>query len=188
MNSNPFDFSGKDESLFSRAGLPDAFSSFTSESLYKNPFEGRDIVRPAANRDTLLEASRRDGRIAIGGRKTALLILAYNRPQFLLRTFNQIIKVLASPSNSFYVDLVISQDGTDSTVTTLLGVMSSRVKAEVPFCSFLHLKHKTVKLETDAQYGAISYHLSWALSSLFGTYTYEQVIVLDVAFQRFSHR
>lgn len=98
------------------------------------------------------------------------------------------VKVLSSPSNLFYVDIVISQDGADNTVTTLLGVIGSRVRAEIPFCSFLHLKHKPVKLEVDAQYGSIAYHLSWALSTLFGTHNYEQVIVLDVRLPRFSHR
>lgn len=187
-NSNPFDFVGRDDSLFSKAGLPNAFSSFASESLYKNPFEGRDIVKPALNRVALFEASRKGGRFAIGGKKTALVILTCNRPQFLLRTFNQVVKVLSNPSNVFYVDIVVSQDGTDSTVTTLLGVLSSRTKAELPFCSFLHLKHKPVKLEVDAQYGAVAYHLSWALSTLFGTHNYEQVIVLDVPSRLSPHR
>ena len=46
-----------------------------------------------------------------GNRRTALVIVAYNRPQYLKRTFDSLINTLASPQNAVKVDIVLSQDG-----------------------------------------------------------------------------
>lgn len=176
---NPFEFSEKGESLYAGLGLS-SFSSFTSESVYQNPFEGKEMVRTLPGRLIVFEASRKENRYAIGGRKTALAILAYNRPSYLLKTFNQVAKVLSDPSNMFYVDIVISQDGNDNTVKNLIETIKDRMVTELPFCSFLALKHKRMKTEIDSDYSMISQHITSVFNSLFFEHNYDQVILLDV--------
>ena len=46
-----------------------------------------------------------------GNRRTALVIVAYNRPQYLKRTMTSLINTLSSPLNDVIVDIVLSQDG-----------------------------------------------------------------------------
>ena len=138
------------------------------------------MVRTLPGRLIVFEASRKENRYAIGGRKTALAILAYNRPSYLLKTFNQVAKVLSDPSNTFYVDIVISQDGDDNTVKNLIETIKDRMVTELPFCSFLALKHKRMKAEIDSDYSMISQHMTSVFNSLFFVHNYDQVILLDV--------
>ena len=46
-----------------------------------------------------------------GNRRTALVIVAYNRPQYLKRTMTSLINTLSSQLNDVIFDIVLSQDG-----------------------------------------------------------------------------
>ena len=79
-----------------------------------------------------------------GNRRTALVIVAYNRPQYLKRTFDSLINTLASPQNAVKVDIVLSQDGFLSVLDGVVEESRKRISATLPSFSFRHIHHKQV--------------------------------------------
>ena len=83
------------------------------EKKYENMFLTESMTERIEKESAVVGAPDANGKVQIGGKKTALLITAYNRPQYLLKTVNQVIRVLSAPRNKYTVDLYISQDGDD---------------------------------------------------------------------------
>ena len=79
-----------------------------------------------------------------GNRRTALVIVAYNRPQYLKRTFDSLVNTLASPQNAVKVDIVLSQDGYLSVLDGVVEEAKKRISATLPSFSFRHIHHKQV--------------------------------------------
>lgn len=79
-----------------------------------------------------------------GNRRTALVIVAYNRPQYLKRTFDSLINTLASPQNAVKVDIVLSQDGFLSVLDGVVEESRNRISTALPSFSFRHIHHKQV--------------------------------------------
>lgn len=79
-----------------------------------------------------------------GNRRTALVIVAYNRPDYLRRTFDSLIYTLSSPRNSVKVDIVLSQDGYLSILDGPIGDAKRRIEASLPQFSFRHIHHNQV--------------------------------------------
>ena len=79
-----------------------------------------------------------------GNRRTALVIVAYNRPQYLKRTFDSLITTLASPQNAVKVDIVLSQDGFLSVLDGVVEEARKRISTALPSFSFRHIHHKQV--------------------------------------------
>ena len=79
-----------------------------------------------------------------GNRRTALVIVAYSRPQYLKRTFDSLINTLASPQNAVKVDIVLSQDGYLSVLDGVVEEARKRISTALPSFSFRHIHHKQV--------------------------------------------
>ena len=73
-----------------------------------------------------------------------MVIVAYNRPQYLKRTFDSLINTLASPQNAVKVDIVLSQDGFLSVLDGVVEESRKRISATLPSFSFRHIHHKQV--------------------------------------------
>ena len=73
-----------------------------------------------------------------GNRRTALVIVAYNRPDYLRRTFDSLIYTLSSPRNSVKVDIVLSQDG-------YLSILDGPIGSRLLFLSFRFATFTTTK-------------------------------------------
>ena len=80
----------------------------------------------------------------MGNRKTALVIVAYNRPEYLRRTFNSVISTLSSPSNHVLVDIVLSQDGYLTVLNDVVREAASKIKELLPEFTFSHIHHEQV--------------------------------------------
>ena len=79
-----------------------------------------------------------------GNRKTAFVIVAYNRPQYLQRTFSSVMSVLSSPQNAVKVDIVLSQDGDLPLMKDITTQMKNQVEQTLPEFSYRHFHHKQV--------------------------------------------
>lgn len=79
-----------------------------------------------------------------GDKKTALVIVAYNRPQYLERTFESIIATLSSPTNNVLVDIVLSQDGYLTILDDVVKNATSQIQSLLPTFRFMHLHHEQV--------------------------------------------
>lgn len=125
-----------------------------------------------------------------GNKKTALVIVAYNRPQYLQRTFNSLITTLSSPLNHVLVDIILSQDGYLTVLDDVVAQAKSDIKKKLPDFSFNHIHHSQVyessflnnqtTLSGDSGYHKLARHFGWFLNEMFNNYHYEQVIILEV--------
>lgn len=79
-----------------------------------------------------------------GNKKTALVVVAYNRPQYLQRTFNSLITTLSSPLNHVLVDIVLSQDGYLTVLNDVVEQARIDIKEKLPGFSFNHIHHSQV--------------------------------------------
>ena len=117
-----------------------------------------DIVR---SRNTPPSVTNQDGELTVkttttttsqdkyhypGNRRTALVIVAYNRPDYLRRTFDSLLYTLTSPRNSVKVDIVLSQDGYLSILDGPVGDAKRRIESALPQFSFRHIHHNQVRI------------------------------------------
>lgn len=119
-----------------------------------------------------------------GNRKTALVIVAYNRPDYLRRTMKSLINTLASPRNDVMVDIYLSQDGYLTVLDPVVAEMQKMIKSRLPEFQFTHLHHD--QIDRDSGYHKLSRHFGWFFSQMFDVYGYDQVIVLEVIISLFS--
>lgn len=151
------------------------------ESSYQGLFAGYTVESRLQKEGNYVQFSKNeDGKMLIGGRKTALVIPTVDRPSSLLKTVDRIIEVLQMKQNVYTVDLFISQDGSDQSTTTTIQRISSKVQSEIPFCSFSILQHKAGKLDVDSSYLRLSSHFFWIFDTLFSEKQYDNVILLEV--------
>ena len=113
-----------------------------------------------------------------GNRKTALVIVAYNRPDYLRRTMKSLINTLASPRNDVMVDIFLSQDGYLTVLDPVVADMKREIKLRLPSFTFTHLHHD--QINEGSGYHKLSRHFGWFFGQMFDVYGYEQVIVLEV--------
>lgn len=105
----------------------------------------------------------------------AVVIFAYNRPEYLERAMRSVLSHL--PTDGSHT-LVVSQDGADAAVA---GVVQ-----RVGGASAVHLRHTRTELSLPANqkrfagYYYLSAHYKWALGQLFDVRGYESVIILEV--------
>ena len=126
----------------------------------------------------------------LGNRPTALVIVAYNRPDYLKRTFQSIISTLSSPSNHIRVDIVLSQDGYLDVLDNVVKEAELEIKSKLPSFKYKHIHHKQVifycyshqqeNLPGDSGYHKLARHFGWFLNEMFLQEQYEQVIILEV--------
>ena len=81
-----------------------------------------------------------------GNRRTALVIVAYNRPHYLERTMQSLVDTLSSSHNHVLVDIVLSQDGYLTVLNDVILKMRKKIELFLPQFSFKHIHHTQVVL------------------------------------------
>ena len=115
-----------------------------------------------------------------GNRRTALVIVAYNRPQYLKRTITSLNNTLSSPLNDVIVDIVLSQDGYLTILDDVVKEMEDRIHKDLPQFQFSHIHHTQENNPGESGYHKLSRHFGWFLGQMFDVKHYDQVIVLEV--------
>ena len=180
---NPFSLSPNEVSLIDLVGNKPNTEKAELEkiavSISKDrsiPFEKQVLKEQAA----IVTSKNKFGKYLIGGKKTALVIPAYNRHNDLITTYSRLASVLQQATNKYSVDLFVSQNGDDRLVTTTMEMISRRVASELPFCSFEKILFQHSTAEESSGYLRYSSHLNFIFETLFVTKKYDQVIVLEV--------
>ena len=166
--------------VFEAVGITKAERSVPVEKKYENMFLTEGMTERMEQESAVVGDPDANGKVQIGGKKTALLITAYNRPQYLLKTVNQVIHVLSAPRNKYTVDVVVSQDGYDQGVKLIIENIGRRFASELPWISLVRTTHKRDCPERETVYNCVSSHLFSSLDQLFQKQKYDQVILLDV--------
>ena len=122
-----------------------------------------------------------------GNRRTALVIVAYNRPDYLRRTMQSLVDTLASPKNDVVVDIVLSQDGYLTVLDGVVEAMKKEISDRLPSFQFTHIHHTQENRKGDSGYHKLSRHFAWFLGQMFDEQRYEQVIILEVCFLSVDH-
>jgi alpha-1,3-mannosyl-glycoprotein beta-1,2-N-acetylglucosaminyltransferase len=112
----------------------------------------------------------------------ALLIICYNRPDYLTRSLNEVLQRLPSYNRPH---IYISQDGNDKSVTDVINQFSKLFLLSAKDVPFTHLVHPTpVKLrgnpsqQWEMGYYKLSQHFEWALGEVFSR-GHPRTIVLE---------
>jgi len=104
-----------------------------------------------------------------------VIIFAYNRPQYLERSLNNLFENMPQPNEGYSFPIFVSQDGDDVQVTNVIK----------KFPKVFHLSHtdrtKPIKKTPNEQdsYYYISQHYQFGLHTLFDLLKYKAVILLE---------
>ena len=144
------------------------FLSYPSHKEHPNP------------KETILASDNGNGKWLIGGHKTALVILTFNRAQYLLETANRILEVLSSPATKYVIDIFIAIDGDDVVTKNMIISIQSRFLDSLPDCPVELLQRKRMVVDSDTGYNHVARNMKNAFETVLLTRKYEHVIVLDV--------
>lgn len=134
----------------------------------------RGNAPPLAAADAGIEpapASRRDAR--------ALLVICYNRPDYLRRTLASVLSRLPTYNRPH---VYVSQDGNDVGVAAVIDEyrqMFAQKAVDIPFTHLHHKQDPANAARTWGGYYALAQHFGWALNSVFGDGGHPNVIVLE---------
>ena len=113
----------------------------------------------------------------------ALLVICYNRPQYLTRTLNSVLERLPSYNRPH---VIISQDGDDGGVTQVIEGFKQKFAAQAADVPFIHWRHPAVPPEALSRaagwalgYYKLAQHFGWALDRIFVEQGYARVIILE---------
>lgn len=160
-------------------GITDVNSSVLEENPYSNPFFARFPKSSQQNRkSSVLNTADDSGVMLVGGRRTALVVLTYNRAQYLLQTMTRVSDVLQS--HKFRVDVFVAIDGDDEVTDNMVLSIKDRMTQSLPSCMFNVIQNKRVLKEGETDYNAIARNIRNALEVLTRSNEYDQVIIMDV--------
>jgi alpha-1,3-mannosyl-glycoprotein beta-1,2-N-acetylglucosaminyltransferase len=112
--------------------------------------------------------------------RTAVVVMCYNRPQYLQRTLERMAAVF--PRDHLQWPFVyVSQDGADPSVAAVVREMQERFASSFPGVQFAHWNHPQERLRGDDQlgYSKLARHFGWALGRLFALGHPRVIIVED---------
>lgn len=118
------------------------------------------------------------GMVLVGGRRTAFVVLTYNRAQYLLQTMTRVTNVLQS--HKYRVDVFVAIDGDDEVTTNMVSSIKSRMAQSLPNCVFNVIQNKRVLKEGDTDYNAIARNIRNVFEAITRSNEYDQVIIMDV--------
>ena len=104
--------------------------------------------------------------------KTALVVICYNRPQYLKRTLNSVLKHYHTG-----IDLFVSQDGRHAGVANAITDFISEAKGQHQIV-VEHLQHTNNRQGRNG-YEKLAIHFGWILQNLFNQRKYTRVILLE---------
>ena len=177
---NPASFSDSD--FLSACGISEVSQQECQEKPYSNVFLSSPAHRKHISpKETILASDNGSGKWLIGGHKTALVILTYNRAQYLLETANRILEVLSSASTNYLVDVFIAIDGDDTVTKNMATSIQSRFLDSLPDCPVELIEHKRTVVEGDTGYNYVARNMKNAFDTVLVTNKYDQAIILDVS-------
>eukprot|EP00940_MAST-03C_sp_MAST-3C-sp2_P003385 g3385.t1 len=98
--------------------------------------------------------------------KIAVLVICYNRPEYLSRTLSSLLaNVPKGKGEMTRLPIFVSQDGSDMKVAEV--VKKYRSEAIARGLSFEHLKHRQTSERGDTGYHKLARHFKWAFATLF---------------------
>lgn len=118
------------------------------------------------------------GMVLVGGRRTAFVVLTYNRAQYLLQTMTRVTNVLQS--HKYRVDVFVAIDGDDEVTNNMVSSIKSRMTQSLPNYVFNVIQNKRVLKEGDTDYNAISRNIRNVFEAITRSNEYDQVIIMDV--------
>ena len=118
------------------------------------------------------------GMVLVGGRRTAFVVLTYNRAQYLLQTMTRVTNVLQS--HKYRVDVFVAIDGDDEVTNNMVSSIKSRMTQSLPNYVFNVIQNKRVLKEGDTDYHAIARNIRNVFEAITRSNEYDQVIIMDV--------
>lgn len=118
------------------------------------------------------------GMVLVGGRRTAFVVLTYNRAQYLLQTMTRVTNVLHS--HKYRVDVFVAIDGDDEVTNNMVSSIKSRMTQSLPNYVFNVIQNKRVLKEGDTDYNAIARNIRNVFEAITRSNEYDQVIIMDV--------
>jgi hypothetical protein len=118
------------------------------------------------------------GMVLVGGRRTAFVVLTYNRAQYLLQTMTRVTNVLQS--HKYRVDVFVAIDGDDEVTNNMVSSIKSRMTQSLPNYVFNVIQNKRVLKEGDTDYNAIARNIRNVFEAITRSNEYDQVIIMDV--------
>ena len=101
--------------------------------------------------------------------KTGLVIICYNRPEYLQRALDGILVRLDTVPFDTPLDIYVSQDGNIPSVAAVATKFKENVLAlERPELRAFHINHQQESLPGDTGYHKLARHFGWALGKIFG--------------------
>ena len=116
--------------------------------------------------------------VLVGGRRTAFVVLTYNRAQYLLQTMTRVTNVLQS--HKYRVDVFVAIDGDDEVTNNMVSSIKSRMTQSLPNYVFNVIQNKRVLKEGDTDYNAIARNIRNVFEAITRSNEYDQVIIMDV--------
>ena len=112
-------------------GITEVNTSSLEESPYSNPFFARFSKSGQESRKSFVMNTADDaGMVLVGGRRTAFVVLTYNRAQYLLQTMTRVTNVLQS--HKYRVDVFVAIDGDDEVTNNMVSSIKSRMTQSLP--------------------------------------------------------
>ena len=106
---------------------------------------------------------------ATAGAARAVLVICYNRPEYLARTLSSVLAALPARARPW---VYVSQDGAVPEVTAVIDAARSAFASAAPDVPFVHLQHAQSAANAArgamAGYYALAQHFGWALRDVFG--------------------
>lgn len=118
------------------------------------------------------------GMVLVGGRRTAFVVLTYNRAQYLLQTMTRVTNVLQS--HKYRVDVFVAIDGDDEVTNNMVSSIKSRMTQSLPNYVFNVIQNKRALKEGDTDYNAIARNIRNVFEAITRSNEYDQVIIMDV--------
>ena len=118
------------------------------------------------------------GMVLVGGRRTAFVVLTYNRAQYLLQTMTRVTNVLQS--HKYRVDVFVAIDADDEVTNNMVSSIKSRMTQSLPNYVFNVIQNKRVLKEGDTDYNAIARNIRNVFEAITRSNEYDQVIIMDV--------
>ena len=118
------------------------------------------------------------GMVLVGGRRTAFVVLTYNRAQYMLQTMTRVTNVLQS--HKYRVDVFVAIDGDDEVTNNMVSSIKSRMTQSLPNYVFNVIQNKRVLKEGDTDYNAIARNIRNVFEAITRSNEYDQVIIMDV--------
>ncbi|KAK8791857.1 hypothetical protein WA158_005234 [Blastocystis sp. Blastoise] len=115
----------------------------------------------------------------IGNRRTAVVIMTYNRPQYLQKTMNTLFTVLRDKRNRYSIDMFISQDGNEPSMLSIINQIQIQIQNIPAIHLYQHWNHEQTYSPGDSPYHKLARHFGWAFNRLIHEFHYEQVIVIE---------